>query len=189
MTTPPQVARKVHLETERYILRTVEASDATIAIGQWPQDPNVAHWLNARPRTASLVAVKNFIATFDGKVSHLIGIFERSSERLIGFYEMHIDWPRREYQFNVLIGEASARNQGARTETRVAIHQFFMEELDLRASLATVVAGHPNLPALKRWGWVIESKSIKPSATGGAPVVLIHMRLTRKGWHRSIRKE
>lgn len=189
MTAAPQIARKIELETERYVLRTIEQSDAASGLGQWLLDPAAARWLNAKPRAATPAELKQYIASFDGKASHLIGVFEKDSGRLIGIYSMYVDWPRSEYLFNVLIGEADARNHGARRETRTAIHQFFMDELDLHASLATIMAGHPNIPALLQWGWVVENRSVKPSATGGAPIEFLHLRLSRKAWHRWLRAQ
>ena len=179
--------RKVRLETARYVLRTVEAGDATAGWEQWLLDPAAARWLNAAPRAASLDEIRGYIATFDGKTSHLIGIFEKDTGRLIGIHSIYIDWPRSEYLINVMVGESDARNQGARSEARPAIHQFFMEELGLEASLATVIAGHPSLAGMQRWGWVVERKSTKPSAQGGVPVEILHMRLTREAWRRAFR--
>jgi RimJ/RimL family protein N-acetyltransferase len=187
MAQPPQIARRVRLETARYVLRTVEAGDATAGWEQWLLDPAAARWLNATPRAASLDEIRDYIATFDNKSSHLIGIFEKDTGRLIGIHSIYVDWPRSEYLINVMVGESDARNQGARSEARPAIHQFFMEELGLEASLATVIAGHPSLAGMQRWGWVVERKSTRPAATDGAPVAILHMRLTREAWRRAFR--
>ncbi len=186
MAQPPLHARKVRLKTARYVLRTVEADDATAGWSQWMLDPAAARWLNAIPRAASADEIRNYIATFDNKASHLIGIFEKESGRLIGIHAIYIDWAYNEYQINVMVGEADARNQGARSEARPAIHQYFMEELGLEASRATVLAGHPSLAGMQRWGWIVEHKTVKPSAAGGPPVEILHMRLTRDAWRRAL---
>jgi len=34
-------------------------------------------------------------------------------------------------------------------------------------------------------GWVVERTSIRPSASGGAPVGILHMKLTRDAWRRA----
>jgi len=187
MAFPPKTARKVRLETARYVLRTVETGDASEGWRQWMLDPVAARWLNAAPRAANLDEIRGYIAAFDNLNTHLIGVFEKDTGRLIGIHSIYIDWAHNEYLINVMIGETDARNQGARSEARPAVHNFFMEELGLEASRCSVIAGHPSLEGMQRWGWVAEHKTLKPSATGGAPVEILQLRLTRDAWRRAVR--
>ena len=116
----------------------------------------------------------------------MIGVFERAlGERMIGFNAVYVDWAHREYMINTLIGESDARHKGARSETRLPIHAYFLEELGLESSVCTVVEGHPSLALMESWGWRTEHRSEKASASGGAPIGILHMRLTKSAWRRA----
>ena len=134
-------ARPVHLETARYILRSVVSDDVSESWGRWSRDPTTARWLNAQARDATREELLQFVSSFDDRSRFLIGIFEKSGDRLIGIHAIYVDWGRREYMINVMIGEQGARNQGARSEARIAVHQHFMETLDLSHSICTVNFG------------------------------------------------
>lgn len=177
--------RPVLLETARYILRSVVADDASESWGRWLNDPTTARWLNAQAREASREELRHYISTFDDRDRFLVGVFEKSGGRLIGIHAIYVDWPRSEYSINVMIGESDARNQGARSEARIAVHNHFMETLGLEHSVCTVLEGHPQLPQMARWGWIAEGKTQRPSANGGLPVSLLKMRLTREAWRRA----
>ena len=178
--------RTVHLETARYILRSVVAGDASESWGRWSRDPTTAHWLNTQARDATREELLQFISSFDDRSRFLVGVFEKNGGRLIGIHAIYVDWGRREYMINVMIGELDARNQGARSEARIAVHQHFMETFDLTHSICTVMEGHPQLAQMVRWGWVVEGKTQRPSVRTGEQIVLLRMRLTREAWRRAL---
>ncbi len=181
---PP--ARPVCFETSRFTVRSVVEGDAGENWTRWASDREAARWLNATPREISRVDLVHYIASFDNRSRFLIGMFERApGERMIGFNSIYVDWTRREYMINTLIGESDARHKGARSETRLPIHAYFLEELGLESSVCTVVEGHPSLALMESWGWKTEHRSEKASAGGGAPIGILHMRLTKTAWRRA----
>ena len=184
MSDIPQ-AKPVRFETERYIVRSVVPDDAGESWQRWASDPEAARWLNMQPRAVTREELLKYIATFDNRSRFLIGVFEKGDERFIGFHAIYIDWAIRAYMINALIGENAARHKGARTETRRPIHEYFMETMNLDCSVCTVVEGHPSIALMASWGWVIEARSEKPSASGGKPVGILHMRLTKEAWWRA----
>lgn len=180
---PP--AKPVRFETDRYVVRSVVSDDASEGWTQWARDAEAAHWLNAPQREVTRAELLQYISTFDNRSRFLIGVFEKASGRLIGFHAVYVDWARRAYLINALIGESEARHKGARSETRLPIHRYFMEDMGLDCSICTIVEGHPSLALMESWGWVVEGRSEKPSASGGAPVGILHMRLTKQAWRRA----
>jgi hypothetical protein len=184
MSDIPQ-ARPVHFETERYIVRSVVPDDAGENWQRWANDPEAARWLNMRAREVTRDELLQYVGTFDNRSRFLIGVFEKGDERFIGIHVVYIDWKIRGYMINAWIGEGEARHKGARSETRRPIHQYFMDQMNLEFCLCTVVEGHPQIPLMQSWGWAIEGRSEKPSASGGPPVGILHMRLTKDAWRRA----
>jgi hypothetical protein len=180
---PP--AKPVRFETAHYIVRSIVPGDATESWSGWANDSETSRWLNIPARKFRRADLRQYIGTFDNRSSFLIGVFEKAGERLIGFHAIYIDWSRRAYLINTLIGETDARRKGARGETRLPIHEYFMETMDLDHSVCTVVEGHPTMALMASWGWVIVGRSENPSASGGPPVGILHMRLTKDAWRRA----
>lgn len=179
------IGEPVRLETAGYVLRSVAPDDASEGWQQWSNDPDTARWLNVQQRAVSRDDILKYISRFDNQKSYLIGIFEKDGGRLIGIHAIYVDWQRSEYLINVMIGEVEARNKGARSEARIAVHDYFMDVLGLARSVSTVVDGHPQLAQMMRWGWIVDGAADKPSAFGGPPVKVLRMVLTRDAWHQA----
>ena len=176
-------SRFIRLETPHYLLRTLEPADATASWGDWLTDPAAAQNLNARPVRMSIEAIRDYVEKFDRATAHLLGIFVKDTNALIGIRSIYVDWKRREFLVNVLVGESEARNKGARGETRTVMYRYFFEELGLDAARCSVVSTNaPMLAVMTRNGWRHEHISRKPNANGEGTVELHHFRLTRDAW-------
>ena len=185
--SPPP--RTIRLETPNHIIRTVERDDACESWTNWLLDPLTAQRLNARPVKLGMEELRAYIDRFDRSKSHLLGIFEKDSGRLVGVRSIYIHYPAREFFDNILIGEAADRGKRARTESTDAILPFFFEELGLESSLCTILADNTHmLEIVARKGWVHERTQMKPSATGSGAVEVRQFRLTRDVWRRKMRE-
>lgn len=181
----PLAPRLIRLETPRYIVRTLDPADATEAWGNWLTDPATARNLNARPERMSAGAIRTYIENFDRMSAHLLGIFEKETEQLIGIRALYIDWKHREFLVNVLVGESEARNKGARGETSTVMYRYFFEDMGLEAARCSVVSTNATiLNVMARNGWNQIHKDRKPAADGQGFVDLHHFRLTRDVWRR-----
>ena len=175
--------RTIRLEAEHYILRTVEPGDEMGSWGGWLTDPRTARMLNARQARLSEASLRAYVQGFDRITSHLLGIFEKDSGRMIGMRALYIDQKRNDFLVSVIIGETHARNKGARAETGEAMYRYFFEVLELEAAHCTVLPGNAIiLHVMDQDGWVLERKSKKPAASGEGMVELLHFRLTREVW-------
>lgn len=179
----PRAPRAIHLETPNYLVRTMELSDVGPGWQEWLKDPETQRNLNARPETLSEDALKGYVTSFDRSNNHLLGIFEKTSGRMIGLRSVYINPQGRDYIVNVLIGESDARNKGARSETREVIYRYFFEDMDLDPAICSVVSTNAAiLRVMDRNGWVREGSSRKPASSGEGFVELIRFRLARDVW-------
>lgn len=181
MSTPA----KISLETPHYILRTIGPDDASDAWGQWLTNTATARMLNAPPRAAAVNDIREYIATFDGHNRHLLGIFQKDGGALVGIRALYIDWAKREFVVNVLVGEVAARGKGAREETSEATYRYFFDVVGLNAATCTVL-GHnaPILKVMNENGWQLTGTTYRADTGGGAPVEVRSFRLTRETWAR-----
>jgi RimJ/RimL family protein N-acetyltransferase len=185
----PLTPRLIRLETPHYLLRTLEPDDATASWGDWLTDSAAAQNLNARPVRLSIEAIRDYVEKFDRMTAHLLGIFVKDTNALIGIRSIYVDWTQREFLVNVLVGESEARNKGARGETRTVMYRYFFEELGLDAARCSVVSTNaPMLAVMARNGWLHEHVSRKPNANGEGNVELHHFRLTRDAWRQKERE-
>lgn len=181
---PAGVPRAMHVETHNYIVRSLKPDDATDGWCDWLADPIAQRMLNAKPHRLTIDQVRDYIASFDRIKSHILGIFEKSTGRVVGIRTVHVDPLHKEYLVNVLVGEADARGRGARHETRHAMHSFMFGELGMLAGRCTVLSYNTEMIAtLMRNGWVHEHTSRKPAATGEGVLELHHFRLLRETWY------
>lgn len=179
------VPSKIHLETPHYLLRTIVSDDASEAWAQWLNHPDTARMLNARASVASVKEIRDYIATFDGHNKHLLGIFQKDGGKLVGIRALIIDWPKREFLVNVLVGEVAARGQGAREETREVLYRHFFETLGLNTARCTVLAHNaPILRVMDKGGWELIDTIYRAAVGGGAPLEVRTYRLTRETWAR-----
>lgn len=181
----PLTQRLIRLETPHYIVRTMEQSDVSDGISEWMTDPEAARNLNARPARRSAEEFRAYVAGFNRADAHLLGIFEKSTNALVGMRAVYIDLQHGEFLVNVLIGEPQARGKGARTQSREVVYRFFFEEMNLENARSTVLAHNEEVVSgMAKRGWIHEHTSHKPDVNGQGFVELRHYRLPRDVWRR-----
>jgi RimJ/RimL family protein N-acetyltransferase len=185
MTKPHGAPRTIALEARDYLVRTLEKGDASETWREWLADPETARMLNTKPVEMNVETVRNYIASFDRMRSHLLGIFEKATGRLVGIRAVYVDHNRREFLANVLVGDKAARNKGARTQSRAVVYRYFFEELDLHTARATVVAENKAvLTGMSKRGWLDDGPELRADATGSGNVEIRKFRLPRDVWRR-----
>lgn len=180
--------RQIRLETAHYVVRTLGPGDRTEAWQDWLTDPLTSRMLNAKPERLSKEALDQYIASFDGATKHLLGIFDKETQDLVGVRAIYIDPQARAFLVNVLI-DRDARRKGARSETRTVMYRYFFEEMDLLTAYASVVEGNePVLKVMRENGWIEGPGEAKPSATGTGSIQLRNFRLPREVWREKERQ-
>ena len=182
-TAPDQRSNRIRLDTSDYIVRTIDPTDDLGDWTDWLTDTDTARNLNARADRLSRNALKAYVAGFDGETSHLFGIFEKLTGRLVGVRAIYVDALHKAFYVNVLVGERNARDKGARTQSRNVVYRYFFETRGLETAYANVVATNEIvLAGMAKRGWILERTSRKAEANGAGIVDLHHFRLTRDRW-------
>ncbi|MBP6012425.1 MAG: hypothetical protein KBA31_09375 [Alphaproteobacteria bacterium] len=179
---PPQ-PQTIRLETQNYIVRTAEPTDATEAWCRWLLDPTAVRQLNARPTAMTMEQLTAYIKRFDRVTGHLLGIFEKVSGRIVGIRSIYVDHKTREFVDNALIGEPDARERLALRESTDALQPFFFEDLDLLAARCAILTSNARMiEFILRQRWELAHVEQCAANNGGLPIELRHFRLTRDRW-------
>lgn len=110
------------LETERFRLRRLTASDATARYLGWLADKDARRYIQAASATCSLDNLRDYITERTAKTDVLfLGIFERSSGAHIGNIKYEpIDLTRSCAEMGILVGEPEWRGRGVAREVILA---------------------------------------------------------------------
>jgi hypothetical protein len=176
----PEEPFTIHLETENYLLRTIDSSDATEDWGSWLLEPTTLAALNAAPLKLDVAMIRSYIATFDRLKSHLLGIFEKESGTLIGIRSLYIDWFHREFMVNILIGQVGLRAKGAMRQTRDALYHHLFEDWGMETARSSVLATNTVVNAyMQADGWELVHTTTKTAAGGSAGIEVREYQMTR----------
>ena len=185
MPTPKQSKRKVRIDSEKYLIRTIEPDDASDRWASWMSDPEVTHMLNLRARTWKKADVLDYIKTFDQLSSLLLGIFEKQSGTHIGVFTVDINQVRSQFLVNLLIGEPEYRNKHVTSSIAMPFREYFFETLGLNMAVASVLAHNaPMIHYLKKNGWKLDRtvKHGKKSNADGAMLDVCLFSLPLDAW-------
>jgi RimJ/RimL family protein N-acetyltransferase len=183
---PAKLAKKtVNLDCGKYLVRTVTVDDASDRWGGWMADPEASQLLNAPPRVLTKSEIAAYIASFDQRTHLLLGIFEKASEKHLGFLRIDIDPALGRFLVSMLIGEPDARHKGVTNDITVPFRDYFYETLGLKTMLATAL-GHnqPIIHYLLKSGWNLDKKIEQhvKSNIDDTMLDLCFFSLTRDAW-------
>ena len=183
---PTEIPRKnVTLDCGKYLVRTVTVEDTTDRWGQWMADPEASHMLNAPAKRMTKRMVASYIESFDQRTHLLLAILEKSSDKLLGFLRIDVDYPHSRFLVSMLIGEPEYRNKGVTNDITPPFRDYFFETLGLKTMLATALShNRPIIHYLLKTGWTLD-KSIPrhvKSHTDGAMLDLCFFSQTRDAW-------
>ncbi|WP_353235791.1 GNAT family protein [Diaphorobacter ruginosibacter] len=87
---PGAGAKGVHIETPNLLTRSLLASDVTPEFAQWFNDEQMLQGLNLPALHFSIDGLRAFVASFDNIHHFLIGVFSKSSGKLLAFYNFSV---------------------------------------------------------------------------------------------------
>jgi len=180
------VPRKiVRIHSERYLVRTIEPTDASERWASWMSDPEARHMLNMPAHGWGKPDIVKYISTFDQRSCLLLGIFEKSSGLHIGVLTVDINCVTSQFLVNLLIGEPEYRSKGVTTSIAVPFRDYFFETLGLNTALASVLARNiPMIHYLRKTGWQLD-QTLKRSARSNADGEMLDIclfSLSREAW-------
>lgn len=147
----------IRLTTERFLLRSLEPSDANERFAAWLADPEIMRPLNKPLSHLTVEQLKGIIQVCDGINNFQIGIFDRQSKSHIGNFYVSLDYVHHSATFDVLIGDTGFWGTKVVNECRAALLDHFF-----RVRGVEKVVGRPlarNFPSVfnyKTQGWHLE---------------------------------
>jgi RimJ/RimL family protein N-acetyltransferase len=132
--------KTVHLDCGPYLVRTATVADASDRWGGWMADAEISRMLNAPSKPMSKREVAAYIGTFDQKTHLLLGIFQKSPEKTLGFLRIDIDEKLNRCLVSMMIGEAQYRHKGVTNAITPPFRDYFFETLGLNLMLATALS-------------------------------------------------
>ncbi len=181
--------RKISLEGEHYLLRSLTPDDASEKFCAWFADAKTAEMINAPPRVMALDELKDYIADHDGVSGLIVGIFSKARAALVGFWAIYIDWEHKEFQFNLMVGDRHPGEPGARHFTEPLLYEYLFGEMGLKTMRCSVLAKNRAIEErFAKVGIVPEHTTYKASASGGAFVEIRHYSVSEEKW-RQLRRE
>ncbi len=123
---------KTKIETDRFVLRVLEETDASEKYVSWLKDPIVNQYLETRDTT--LAELKNYIKEKNESPGCLFfGIFDKENNNHIGNVKLEpIDFAKSCATMGIIIGERNYWGKGVATEVVKAIVSFAFEYLGIK---------------------------------------------------------
>lgn len=177
--------KPVNIETERFILRSLNADDITPKWIAWLDDPDILVTLNAEPRRHTRQSLARQLAQYDNWKHYQIGIFTRDDGHHIGLHELNLNRKSGVMQMNVLIGDKAWWGKGVVAETRNALLDYFFFEQNITKAYGTPLArNYRMIFNYKNQGWTVD-KVLEGSAVSrktGDKLDQYRFVMTREDW-------
>jgi len=177
--------KEVRINSNKYLIRTINADDASDRWADWMSDPEVRYMLNIAPRSWKKADVVSYINTFNQGRNLLLGIFDKQSGAHVGIFTVDINPAPGHFLLNLLIGEPNYRNKHVTTDIAEPFLTYFFETLGLNAAMASVLAHNaPMIYWLQKNGWQLE-QTLRQSAKShadGAMLDVCLFSLPRESW-------
>jgi len=130
----------VHIEVSAFTVRSLTAQDANERFAQWLGGEEMRDGLNLPVMEFDTTRLSAFITSFDQIEHHFIGIFDRISGLLIGFYTLDVNQTHRVACMTAGIGEPKYRGQRVFWQTIDALLDHFFVFRNVEKIVARVLA-------------------------------------------------
>jgi len=183
MTTPINIL----INTPNYVLRTLEENDEMSNWCDWMADPDTARMLNAPAGKLTPEDFRKYVRAFDRINHHVLGVYRRNDNRLVGLWSVYVDWAASDFLINVIVGDIPERKTDIRHETARQINRYFFEELGLKFQRANTLSTNiPAIRALEAKNWTLSARGKAPSRDGNGHVEILHFTRSRDIWRSQV---
>jgi RimJ/RimL family protein N-acetyltransferase len=149
--------KPVDVVTERFIVRSMTARDATGIFRVWASNPELMGALNMPARHLSANDLARFVAGFDDRTRYLVGVFEKRSRGLIGMFLLDVNTTHALAKTAGFIGDRNWRGKSVFEEVGEGLFDEFFKERGLEKATAQVwEKNFAALVPLRRLGFQIE---------------------------------
>jgi len=174
-----------NIDCGRFIVRTLTPEDASDRWGAWMAEQKNVRLVNAPARAMTREQVATYIGQFDQKNHLLLGMFEKQSALLIGFYRVDIDPVLKRALMFMMIGEQRFRHWRTADEMVVPFHDAMFNKLGLNQMLATALTSNKAMIRyLLKSGWNLDKTAERytKSKTNDDMLDLSFLSLSRDAW-------
>lgn len=170
------------LETANYLLRPLGPEHATERYLGWLRDPDISRTLETDGATQTLESIAAYIASHDGRVRFLFGIFTRDGI-LIGTHSFRWHPKDKRATVGVMIGDKAHWGRAVPLETRARLLDWAFDELGCNKVEAGCYS--INMPAIynfKRQRWKLEGVQRAHTIIDNRPADLLFYAMFREDW-------
>jgi len=179
-----QPGQPMQVITERFVLRSILPRHITQDYISWWNDAEIQEGFNFKPRGWGLVEAKKHVQKFNNKDSYHLGIYDKQTRKMIGFYTMFIYPAAKRALTNVCVGDKAWWGKGVVLEVRGKMLDFLFFNLGMEKVEGSIHGR--NLPSIfnyKAQGFKNEAivRSHLKGAYGGR-VDAYYFGLLKKEW-------
>ncbi|MCH8081599.1 MAG: GNAT family N-acetyltransferase [Proteobacteria bacterium] len=171
-------------QSERFIIRSLSAKDAGPIYTSWWNDAEIQKGFNFKPRGWDQQRAAQHIETFDNRKKFHLGIFEKQTKKIIGFFAIWPNYTKKVALTNICIGDKAWWGKGVTLEVRARLLPFIFNTLGME-KVEGEIHGR-NLPSIynyKAMGFtpeaVVREHLISPF---GGRVDAYHFGLLKEEW-------
>jgi len=172
-------------QTERFIIRSLTPKDAGPVYTSWWNDPEIQKGFNFKPRGWNQQQAAQHIAKFDNNKKFHLGIFDKQTRKIIGFFAIFPNYVSKVALTNICLGDKSWWGKGVTTEVRAHVLPFIFNVLGME-KVQGEVHGR-NLPSIynyKAMGFTPEAvvREHLISNVGEGRIDAYHFGLLKEEW-------
>ena len=175
----PTTPFNIGYETDHYLIREMELSDASDTIGGWMADPVIARAVNAPARATSMDDLRRYIAGHNRIDGHLLGVFDKHTKAQIGLWSVYVDWDHMEFLINVLLTARGHAELAPSRETGRPLLFIMFNDLGMERMRFNVLGSNQRVKQ-RLVNRQPEHASQAPSATGSGTEEIHHYSVSRQ---------
>ena len=171
------------MHTERLVLRTLTAADATPRYLSWLRDPEVNRYLESRLIEHSIESLRRFIETCNAGQDLLLGICLTDGNHIGNIKLGPVSDYHRHAPIGLLIGERGSWGHGYATEAILALTAHAFSTMGLEKLYAGAYASNVgSVRAFLKAGWLEEGRSRAHWRSGDSREDNVQLGITRAEW-------
>jgi RimJ/RimL family protein N-acetyltransferase len=137
---PRPRGKPISVFTPNFHLRTMKESDASETFIKWLAAPDILSGLNIPLRQWTVDSLRVFFTSFDCVNRHLVGIEDRKTNALVGFYVIDINPTHRTCQLTAAVGDAAYVGRNVLREAGPVLVRYLFDKREVEKVSARVVA-------------------------------------------------
>lgn len=168
----------ITLESENYLIRSLDISDASESYKEWLNDEEVTQFI----QVSGEGRLEDYIAGFDNDSRFLLGIFANKSKHIGNFTLVHHK-AHKTVGMGLMIGDKSYWGVEAVQEARAVVLDFCFHTLDVYKVFGTCYSvNHAAVYNYKKQGWTLDGIRKGQFLFNGTRVDSINFSMFRDDW-------